>query len=188
MAADATDDASGVPWATGWARTDPVDLPLPDTPDDCPGVDHCGPAVAVRRQTASLAETVDGLLQSHQRLETQVRGVVAGHQYLADQIAGLTLHVDQRTAAQGAALAKVAAELQTNTATTQRIESSIKDVADILATGRVVVKTAGALGGLAKPLGVLVLAFAALSAAASDWAVGVWHGLVRAMTIIRGGS
>lgn len=186
--ADATDDSSGVPCATGWARTDPVDLPLPDTPDECPGVEQCGPAVSVRRQTTALAETVDGLLQSHQRLETQVRGVVAGHQYLAEQIAGLTLHVDQRTAAQGAAIAKVAAELTSNTAATQRIEGLVQGVADILAAGRVVSKGAGWIGSLAKPVGVVVLSVAALSAAASDWAVGVWHGLVRAMTIIRGGS
>lgn len=175
MGADASDDSAGVPWAAGWARTDPLDLALPDdapmpaTPEDCPGVEHCAPG-------ASLHERIT-------RVERSVQVMAASNVQLGDAVAGLTVAVQ----AQDRRIDEHAARLAGIEATGQRVETLVQGVADVLAAGRVVSKGAGVIGGLAKPAAVLVLAAAALSAAASDWAVGVWQGLARAARIVTGG-
>lgn len=166
MSLDATDDAAGVPWAAGWARTDPIDLALPiapQTPDDCPGVDACKPAGDVRRQTATLRQTVASLIESHGQLAAQVQTV------------GEQARLQQELIGEIATVVKA-------------MQTDLRAVSDLLATGRVLSKGAGVLGSLAKPAGVIVLSLAALSAAASDWAVGVWNGLARAARIITGGQ
>lgn len=155
--ADATDDSAGVPWATAWARTDPVDLPLPvpgETPDDCPGVDSCEPAVSLSSRMA--------------RVEQSVRIMAAGHVHLSNQLGELKAEQGsqrKRLDDTASAIDKLGKDVRENTDLT-------RDIRDAVITGRT-------MGRFAKWAAPTLAAAAGAAALAKGWVVDAWHWVQR---------
>ena len=95
-----------------------------DPPDNCPGLDDCGPAQPLR-------DRID-------RLESSVRIVAAGHVTLTNQIADLSLSAER----QDKRLDAFGADLLANSQVTRETLQAAREIKDIVTTTRTMGKLA----------------------------------------------